>query len=650
MSIAAVIALATALQTPAPVTAPAAPAATAPTGPAIHRYDSLALSPQGDRLVTVEAANPDAKPPHGVITLRTVAGAVTGTIDPCVTCRYSDAAWSPDGKSIAFIGADSKAGTITLYVAENGVARVVTSVKGLMDAPRWSPDGKTLSVLAVPNPHKQVGATQAGAKQVGEIGVASVIDEQRIGIVSAAGGELKLVSPEDTWVYEYDWTPDGKGFVATAAKGDGDNNWWTAKLESFTLAGEERIIATPKMQMNYPRLSADGKTVYVIGGLMSDFPVSGGDVFAVPFTGGEPVNLTPGYKATFTTLVSNTGGLFATFIQGGETGVARIDATKGVSLLSHAEVSINAGEARVSLDAGGKTAAVIADSFNFAPRIEYGPVSAQVAALAPITHDNDTIKAEFTATNVTWTNDGFTVQGWLMAPKTEPGKTYPMVTIVHGGPSSATTARFTTQGTAVDLVKAGYYVFQPNPRGSYGQGEAFVVSNRRDFGGGDLRDIEAGITAIEKTAPVDDARLGIMGHSYGGLMTMWTVTQSHRFKAAVAGAGISNWSSYYGENGIDQWMIPFFGASFYDDPAIYDKLSPIRYIKNATTPTFIYVGERDVECPAPQSQEFWHGLKAVGVPTSLVIYEGEGHGIRAPEHTKDLTTRTLAWFDKYLSK
>jgi dipeptidyl aminopeptidase/acylaminoacyl peptidase len=95
-------------------------------------------------------------------------------------------------------------------------------------------------------------------------------------------------------------------------------------------------------------------------------------------------------------------------------------------------------------------------------------------------------------------------------------------------------------------------------------------------------------------------------------------------------------------------MIPFFGGSFYDDPAIYDKLSPIRYIKDAKTPTLLYVGERDVECPAPQSLEFWHGLNAMGVPTSLVIYEDEGHAIRAPQHSRDVTDRTLAWFDTYV--
>ncbi|MBV9407986.1 MAG: S9 family peptidase, partial [Candidatus Eremiobacteraeota bacterium] len=163
-----------------------------------------------------------------------------------------------------------------------------------------------------------------------------------------------------------------------------------------------------------------------------------------------------------------------------------------------------------------------------------------------------------------------------------------------------------------------------------------------------FRDIVAGIDAVEKIAPVDDARIGIFGHSYGGYMSMWAVTQTHRFKAAVAGAGLANWLSYYGENGIDEWMIPFFGASVYDDPAVYAKSAPITFVKNVRTPTFMYVGERDVECPAPQSQEFWHALQTLGVPTSLVIYAGEGHGIRDPKNVRDIARRTLAWFDKYL--
>ncbi len=125
----------------------------------------------------------------------------------------------------------------------------------------------------------------------------------------------------------------------------------------------------------------------------------------------------------------------------------------------------------------------------------------------------------------------------------------------------------------------------PNPRGSYGEGEAFTQANRKDFGYGDLRDILAGVDAVSAKFPIDQQRIGLTGWSYGGFMTMFAVTQTQRFRAAVAGAGISDWKSYYGENSIDQWMTPFFGASVYDDPAVYAKSSAIDFIHNVKTPT-----------------------------------------------------------------
>jgi dipeptidyl aminopeptidase/acylaminoacyl peptidase len=249
--------------------------------------------------------------------------------------------------------------------------------------------------------------------------------------------------------------------------------------------------------------------------------------------------------------------------------------------------------------------------------------------------------------SIWWKNDGFDVQGWLLLPEHSSGK-LPMVTNVHGGPASAVVPRFSGPGLTVALLERGYAVFQPNPRGSYGQGERFTLANVRDFGHGDLRDILAGIDAAAKVAPIDTARLGIAGGSYGGFMTMWAVTQTDRFKAAVAAAGISNWQSYYGENGIDAWMLPYFGATVYQDPAVYAQSSAINFIRNVKTPTFEYVGERDIECPAAQTQEFWHALKALNVPTSIMIYPGEGHSLRDPAHSEDAMQRTLGWLEKYL--
>src|SRR5262249_25346824 len=135
-----------------------------------------------------------------------------------------------------------------------------------------------------------------------------------------------------------------------------------------------------------------------------------------------------------------------------------------------------------------------------------------------------------------------------------------------------------------------------------------------------------------------------------GYMTMWAVTQTNRFRAAVAGAGLSNFQSYYGENDIDQWMIPYFGASVYEDPAVYARSSPMNFITKVKTPTLILVVELDGEVPRRQSRELWHALKTLGVETEMVVYAGEGHFILQPDHRRDIRERIEAWFDKYLKR
>jgi dipeptidyl aminopeptidase/acylaminoacyl peptidase len=634
---------------------------------ALHEHSDLALSPTGDRVATVDSLDVAGAvtPAHGQIVVRSAAGGrELVRLDPCPSCSYDALAWSPDGKSLAFIASDHKAGTALLEVASvaaaaNGATapvRTLAQITGVANVARWSPDGTRIAFLAVPGAHKLIGATQPGAVQVGDLDALDVADEQRIGVVAAAGGEVAYVSPADTFVYEYTWTPDGRGFVATAAKGNGDNNWWVAKLVAVDAHGSGlRVIASPTTQLNFPTVSADGRTVAFIGGLMSDFGSVGGDIYTVPFSGGAPVDVTPGFKGSFTSVAWRGNGLFSTALIKDRTAIAKVDPASGAVRVLHAEpLSLSAGDGRVALSADGGVAAAVAQDFEHAPAVYAGPV----AAWAPITHDNADLAPQVEAHSVNWTSDGFDVQGWLLAPHKVSAGLHPMVVVIHGGPSSAAMPTYVAgvsggsvvgRGPIKDLVDRGYFVLLPNPRGSYGQGEAFTRANIRDFGGGDLRDILAGVDAVEKIAPIDDKRLGVMGHSYGGFMTMWTVTHSERFKAAIAGAGIANWISYYGENGIEEWMPPFFGATAYDDPAIYEKLSPLTTIKDAHTPTFLYVGERDVECPEPQTLEFWRGLKAVGVPTQMIVYAGEGHGIRQPADYQDLERRELGWLDRYLA-
>jgi dipeptidyl aminopeptidase/acylaminoacyl peptidase len=307
--------------------------------------------------------------------------------------------------------------------------------------------------------------------------------------------------------------------------------------------------------------------------------------------------------------------------------------------------------------------AFIKSSFSEPPEIWYTrDVAAECKApvenpnacyeLQQVSHFNDGVRPYWGKTDsIEWSNDGFSIQGWLMLPRDyDPHKKYPMIVEVHGGPAAAETSSWSGRGGlgSAAFSALGYFVLMPNPRGSFGQGEAFTQANRKDFGYGDLRDILAGVDTVLKKYPVDANRVGLTGWSYGGFMSMFAVTQTHRFRAAVAGAGISDWLSYYGENSIDEWMIPYFGASVYDDPAVYAKSSAINYIKNVTTPTLAVVGDRDGECPAPQSFEFWHALRDQHVTTELVVYPNEGHGFVNPEHRRDVLDRAVNWFAKYM--
>ena len=292
--------------------------------------------------------------------------------------------------------------------------------------------------------------------------------------------------------------------------------------------------------------------------------------------------------------------------------------------------------------------ALVRNSFSRPPELWAGTPR----ALAQMTRVNaNAPKLYGKATSLTWSSDPYTVQGWLVYPLDyDATMKYPMVVIIHGGPSSESTPSYDNSGVA-SLAASGYFVLEPNPRGSYGQGEQRIRPQIvRTFGYGDWRDDLAGVDAAIKTASIDPNRIEAFfeGWSYGGYMAMWAETQTTRFKAIVAGAGVANWLSYYGQNNINQWMVPFFGSSVYDDPAVYAKSSPMTFIKNSHTPMLLLSGERDEEVPAPQSFEFFNALQTLGVPSQFMVYADEGHGIRQPKNQVDRLERTINWFDEYL--
>ncbi|MGI4959865.1 MAG: prolyl oligopeptidase family serine peptidase [Janthinobacterium lividum] len=659
-SFSAVLAAGTALAAPAP-------------GHPLHEFSQVAVSQDGAQVATLEGdlpADENAEPAYAIVIRRIDGTGSPITVGlPCkgAGCVPSSLAWSPDGRHLAFVlkqpsvdkaGKTGKPQRFVYSVDADGTkAARLLAFDGTLERLRYGPDG-TLAVLATAGAHKEPGATQAGAKLTGEIGESE--DEQRIATI--ANGALRFQSPADLYVYEYAWQPDPARpdharFIGTAAHGNGDNNWWIARLYAFD-GPAARLLYTPpqRQQLADPVVSSDGRSLAFIGGIMSDFGSTGGDAFRLALDAPQaspPVlqNLTPNLHASVTSLSWSCGGdgLTATALAGSKTELFGLGgADPGRPSWSGEETLTETGHS-LGIACGGGVSAAVHQNFTTAPELEAGPIGQWHA----LTHANAGQTVPATATSVTWRNDGFDVQGWLLSPKGAPtdmaAAKGPMIVSIHGGPSAANVpAYLTPRGSSLFLLQAGYRVFLPNPRGSFGQGEKFAQANVRDFGYGDLRDVLTGIDAVERTVPVDDHRLGVTGYSYGGYMTMWTVTQTNRFKAAVAGAGVSDWQSYYGENGIDEWMLPFFGASVYDDPAIYAKSSPMSFIKQVRTPTFEYVGDADVECPMPQTQEFYHALHTLGVPTQFVVYAGQGHGMKDAGDRADARRRTLAWFGRYL--
>jgi dipeptidyl aminopeptidase/acylaminoacyl peptidase len=618
-------------------------------------YGDIALSPDGAHVAWVQStAATTSKQTH---VRGTSENAPATMVNIPITAERTDfdPTWSPDSKALAVFSSAGEKEQRQLWTvkADGSDAKKITNLKGYAARPRWGHNGKQIAFFYVEGAGGG-GPLMAAPTTTGVID--SAIHNQRIAVLDVATGQLRQVSPSNLHIYDYDWSPDDKTFVATAAPGPGDNNWWIAQIYTIDIAKSNATsIHKPSLQLAVPRWSPDGTSVAFIEGLMSDEGFHGGDLFTISSNGADVQNRMRGRKSSASSLFWLTPDriLFTEYVGGGsaisELTVADNSARTIWKGAEHLHAFGNFPNFAVSKN--GKFTAADRSSFETPPEIWAGPIG----DWHQLTSNNSGITASWgKAENLEWTNDSFNIQGWLLSPaKVESGQKYPMVVLIHGGPSGAEMPDWPasfgmSRAIIAALSSRGYYVLMPNPRGSYGQGEEFTRANVKDFGGGDLRDILAGVDAAIKKYPIDPARLGVAGWSYGGFMTMWTVTQTNRFRAAVAGAGIANWQSYYGQNLIDQWMIPFFGASVYDDPAVYEKSSPINFIKNVKTPTLIIVGERDAECPASQSYEFWHALKTLGVPTQLIVYPGEGHLFLEPKHQADRMDQTVAWFDKYL--
>src|SRR5258708_2055222 len=512
---------------------------------ATHNFKQAAISPDGNSVAWVEEVHSK----NGVVSGSTViyvknlkSGAPPKRIGAGLADSLhaeSDVAWSPDNQKIAFLSDAAKKGQLQLYVtnATAGPAKILTNVKGFLANPGWSPDGKTIAILFTENATRASGPLVAETPATGEI--KDTFFEQRLAVVDLPTGKLTQITPADTYIYEYDWSPDGKHFVVSSALGNGDNNWWVAELSTLdATTGLLKSIYKPKLQIANPVWSPDGKQIAFIEGLMSDEGLTGGDIHIIASDGGEAKNLTKDRKASAAWLgwLPDKKILFSEYV-GGNSAIATLDpATGKIEQRWSAEGALTSAGVfgfLLSPTKDGKAIPGIFRSFSHAPEVVLITQNSPTPTL--VTSRNASLKpACGEARSITSKNEGHKVQGCLLYPRDpDPAKKYPLVVCVHGGPSHITLSHWpAAHAFSSRLAGLGYFVLSPNPPGSFGQGEAFTRANVKDVGYGDFKDIMAGVDETLKVPPIDPNRLGITGWSYGGFLTMWAVTQTNRFQDA----------------------------------------------------------------------------------------------------------------------
>jgi dipeptidyl aminopeptidase/acylaminoacyl peptidase len=548
--------------------------------------------------------------------------------------------WSPDGRRLAFLSDREDSTQIYLLSLDGGEALKLTSGKNAVRSFEWSPDGKQIAFLA-PEPK-----TDAEDKKEKDKDDARVVDRDdkpaRLWLINVESKAVRQLTNGKWQIEEARWTPQGDQLIVAATDHpeiDQDTN----RIFSIAAAdGQMKQIAAPRGPFGQLNVSPDGKAVAYLAARV-DGPTPH-DLYLQPLAGGPARNLSgTSIDRPIGNFVWTTDGPLLALAADGFRGQFYKISTEG-----KAEPKTGFAVNAASWDAANNRLAFVGETAVDAPEVW---ISEQPGQAEQVTHLNETwkqialIKPELLRYK---SFDGVEIEAALLKPTGyQEGTKVPLVVLVHGGPTGRWADSF--NAWAQLLAGQGYAVLCPNVRGSIGYGHRFVEMNRADWGGGDFKDVLAGVDFLIAKGVADPDRLGIAGWSYGGYMSMWAVTQTNRFKASVAGAGLSDLASEFGTEGgssYDEW---FFGTP-YEKLDGFIKSSPITFIKNARTPTLILQGENDLTDPIGQSQQFYRGLKRYGVESDFVLYPREGHGFREEKHQLDVLNRIIAWFGGHLKK
>jgi dipeptidyl aminopeptidase/acylaminoacyl peptidase len=544
--------------------------------------------------------------------------------------------WSPDGRTLAFLSDREDNMQIWLMSVNGGEAIKLTSGKNTLETFRWSRDGKQIAFLAT-DPR-----TAEEEKKQHDQDDARVIDVDhkptRIWTVDVANKTVKRVTSGPWHLRDLEWMPDGKHLVTSGTDQPAIEKRGMERLYSVAVEdGKMEQIYAPKGPFQRIQVSPEGTAVAYVSS-PGDGPTAQ-DLFLLPLDTRVPRNLTGPIKDRPATQFQwlNGSELAVLFNSGFHTDLTAVGSAQR-KLVSDDSLEVSA----FAVSPQG-TVVYVAQSAAVPPELWTNG--------KPVSHFNDALAAAGLQRPELYryrSFDGTEIEAALFrGAGANTAQPQPLVVLIHGGPAGAWSNRF--DGLTQLLVSRGYTVMQPNIRGSTGYGQKFLASNRGDWGGGDFKDVMAGVDDLVRRKIADPDRLAIGGWSYGGYMAEWAITQTNRFKAAISGAGMADLATEFGTEARpegDEW----YYETPYENLAGFQKSSPIVYIKNAKTPTLILQGEADTTDPISQSQMLYRGLKRYNVPSEFVVYPREPHGLRERNHIMDRYRRSLEWIEKYLGK
>lgn len=622
----------------------------------IRSVSSVALSPDTKHIAyvlrtpTIETAKP-AKP-RSVIWMVDRDGGEPMRLTAPDSNAYSPT-WSPDGQWLTFLSTRGDDDGLQVYKISplGGEAERLTNVEGGLNHFEWSPHGQSLAYVKMRDP----ASNEKAAQDRGQDWETTDVDGsfQRLWLLDLASGQTSALGPRDLHVAGFRWSPDGQRILVHASeRADFDGVLMYSGLYIYDREGHATQLTTTQGKLGRFDWSPDGQTIAFLGATDIHDPTAG-VLHVVPASGGQAHALTPTFEGTGLWLrwtQSNTITLLAA--QGTQTTLHTVDPQSGTmrALLDDGPVC-----GAIDLDPTGKTIACAGSTQTHPPEVYAGTLGRK-AGLSRRTHSNPELSRKTLGSQevVRWkAKDGLEIDGVLIKPVGyQAGTPYPLAVLPHGGPEGISLDGWTSYATypAQLFANHGFVVLMPNYRGSAGRGVAFGKADQKDLGGQEFEDVIAGIDHLAAQGLIDPERVGMGGWSYGGYFSGLAATQhSKRFKAAMVGAGITNWISFTGtteiehENSLVHWNL--WPYEHYD---LAWERSPMAHVAESTTATLVVHGTADTRVPIGQATELYRALRHFGVPTQIVRYPREGHGLSEREHQADFAQRFVDWFVEYV--